>query len=330
MQSSTSQSIRVGLFVIFGVALIWVIWETLSDSRFTRGEGYSVTASFENLRQLRVNDDVRMAGVRIGAVQSTGLEGRQAFAILHITSEYEIPADSIATITTAGLLGSNYISIRPGESGSPLGDGAAIDTVTTPDFNDIIADLGQIGTKVEEFLSGFDSEGGLLGDSGKLFDNLNALVEENRDAISTTLANFNRISSDIAAGRGTLGKLISDDSAYDTLLAAAAEVQTAAQQLNSFAGDARALVDGMKEGKGPLGVLLYDETAAEQLRLTIANIENFSSQLNKAESTIGRILADDELYVKAMEALDKVDGALGSLDDSGPITAVGVVAGALF
>ncbi len=330
MQSSTSQSIRVGLFVIFGVALIWIIWETLSDSRFTRGDGYTITASFENLRQLRVNDDVRMAGVRIGSVQSTGLEGRQAFAILHITSAYTIPADSVATITTAGLLGSNYISIQPGESESRLADGAAIATIMTPDFNDVIADLGQIGAKVEEFLSGFDSEGGLLGDSGKLFDNLNALVEENRDAISSTLANFNRISTDIAEGRGTLGKLISDDSAYETLLAAASEVQSAAQQVNGFAGEARSMVDAMKDGKGPLGVLLYDETAAEQLRVTIANIENFSSQLSNPESTIGRILADDELYVKAMEALDKVDGALGSLDDSGPITAVGVVAGALF
>lgn len=330
MQTSTSQSIRVGLFVIFGAVLTWIVWETLSDSRFTRGDGYTVTATFPDLRQLRVNDDVRMAGVRIGSVQSTGLDDRRAFAVLHISADFKIPGDSVATITTAGLLGSNYISIQPGESPSMLSPGAAITTVATPDFNDLIAELGQIGAKVEEFLSGFDTEGGLFGDGGKLFDNLNALVEENREAITSTLANFNRISTEIAEGRGTLGKLISDDSAYETLLAAAAEVQSAAKQVNSFAGDARELVDGMKDGKGPLGVLLYDETAAEQLRLTIANIENFSAQLNNPNSTIGRILADDELYVKAMEALDKVDGALGSLDDSGPITAVGVVAGALF
>lgn len=330
MQASISQSIRVGLFVIFGVALTWIVWESLSDSRFMRGNGYTVVATFPDLRQLRVNDDVRMAGVRIGAVQSTGLENRRAYAVLYIDAGIEIPGDSVATIATAGLLGSNYISIQPGESGTMLAAGAPIATAVTPDFNDLIAQLGEVGEKVDKLFSQFDSEGGMFGDAGKLFDNLNSLVEENRSSISSTIGNLNRISTEIAEGRGTLGKLISDDAAYETLIGAATEVRSAAQQVNAFAGDARGLVDDIKEGKGPLGVLLNDEAAAEQLRRTIANIESFTARLNDPDNTIGRILANDELYVKAMEALDKVDGALGSLDDSGPITAVGVVAGALF
>jgi len=46
--------------------------------------------------------------------------------------------------------------------------------------------------------------------------------------------------------------------------------------------------------------------------------------------SIGKLLADDGLYKDAQATLKKADRALDGLGEQGPITAVGVVANALF
>ena len=73
--NSTQQTARIGLFFLLGVALIWVTFETLSGGSFFRDKGYTLVAGFSDLKDLKVSDDVRMAGVKIGAVEATRLNG---------------------------------------------------------------------------------------------------------------------------------------------------------------------------------------------------------------------------------------------------------------
>jgi phospholipid/cholesterol/gamma-HCH transport system substrate-binding protein len=56
----------------------------------------------------------------------------------------------------------------------------------------------------------------------------------------------------------------------------------------------------------------------------------FSDKLNSGEGTLGKLVADDSLYLELRGMLNKADQALDSLGDSGPITAAGAVSGALF
>ena len=78
--NNRTQTIRIGLFFILGLALLWVTFESLNGGRVFRQKGYTLTARFDNLKGLRDGDDVLMAGVRIGAVAQTRLAGRQAEA----------------------------------------------------------------------------------------------------------------------------------------------------------------------------------------------------------------------------------------------------------
>ncbi len=82
--NNSMQSIRVGLFFLIGLALLWVTFESLNGGRLFRPKGYALTARFNNLKGLHDGDDVLMAGVRIGSVSRTTLAGRQAEAILSI------------------------------------------------------------------------------------------------------------------------------------------------------------------------------------------------------------------------------------------------------
>ena len=63
MQSNVQQTARVGLFFLLGVALVWVAFETLSDGKVFKNKGYSLIAGYDNLKELKPGDDVRMANI---------------------------------------------------------------------------------------------------------------------------------------------------------------------------------------------------------------------------------------------------------------------------
>jgi len=93
---------------------------------------------------------------------------------------------------------------------------------------------------------------------------------------------------------------------------------------------AQELVAHVKTGQGTLGTLLYDEKTTADLKAMMANFAQVSEKLAKGEGTLGKLINDDTLYTDAQATLQKADRALGAMSDSGPITAVGAVANALF
>jgi len=331
----TAQSIKVGIFFICGVVLLYIVYETLGTGTANTRSTYTVAAPFENLRQLKPSDEVRMAGVRIGTVGATRLtEENTALAELRIEEQYRIPADSVASISTSGLLGNNYVSITPGKATASLAAGGTIGTRATPSINEVISDIGSIAGKVDRLVTGLDeSLGGLAGEDGEqpaFLGSLDALIDENRTRIRAITTNLQQVSADLAQGKGSLGRLINDPEAYQRLLDAAREIETAARNVSALTGDAESLVADVRAGNGALGVLLYDETAASDLRQAIANVNAFTTRLNREDTTLGRLISDDALYNQASRTLDEVENAVGGIDDTGPVTAVGVVSGALF
>lgn len=330
--SNAQTSARVGLFFLLGVALIWVTFEALSGQRTDSKNGYELVARFETLKELKTGDEVRMAGVRVGRVKATRLADRKAEAVLQIDQRVEVASDSNATIAMTGLLGSNYVSLTLGSpSAEPLAPGSEINSVNTPDLNTVVSQLGAVGQKVEAALSQFsdvmgEGEEGTTGLLGKL----DLVVEENRAKVGAITTNLEDITAKIRRGEGTLGKLISDEAAYDNLVAALDEIRGAASQARAFVSNAEGLVDQVKSGQGTLGALLYDEETGTNIKVVSRNLRELSEKLNQGEGTLGRLINDDSLFREAQNAVQKVNRAVDGMADQGPITAVGVAANALF
>jgi len=322
---------RVGLFFLLGVALIWVTSETLSDGKALKSRGYNLVAGFDNLKELKQGDDVRMAGVKIGSVQETRLAGRRAEAVLRIDPAVQIASDATATIGSAGLLGTNYIAIDLGSSTvPPLAAGAEIRTSASADLNTIMTQLGELGGKLDgalasigEVLKGKDGEPGM-------FQRLDALLADNSSKVDATLTNLQQVTDKLNRGEGTLGKLINDPQLHDELLAAAGDLKAATAEARTIMTSAQAIVDRVKTGQGSLGTLIYDDQAGQDLKAIAANLKEVSTKLAQGEGTLGKLINDDSLFREAQGTLRKADRALDGMGDSGPITAVGVVAGALF
>jgi len=120
----------VGLFVALGIAALLVLALKVSNlTDLSTDKGYSVTALFDNVGGLKVRSAVTLAGVKIGRVSAIELEDKnyQARVTFTISSRYSrIPADSSASIFTAGLLGEQYVSLQAGGEETFLKEGSRI------------------------------------------------------------------------------------------------------------------------------------------------------------------------------------------------------------
>ena len=127
MNPRPSYAIGTGLFILLGfAALAYLATQTTSVANIRRGDSYTLKARFQNIGQLKARAPVKIAGVRIGDVQSIALEPQRmdALVTMSIDKQYnDIPDDSSAAIFTSGLLGDQYVGLEPGGSPTFLKNG---------------------------------------------------------------------------------------------------------------------------------------------------------------------------------------------------------------
>jgi phospholipid/cholesterol/gamma-HCH transport system substrate-binding protein len=329
--NNTSQTIRVGLFFLLGLALAWITFESLNGGHLFKQRGYTLVAGFANLKGLKTGDEVRMAGVKVGAVQLTRLAPNRVEALLTIEPGVQIPADAVASVEQSSLLGSNYLGVTFGTPGGPLlKDGEEIKTKPTVDMSEVISQLGTLGSKLEQVIGDIGKSMGTGGDKGSIFERIDKLVTDNGPKLTESISNLQDITAKIKNGEGTMGKLINDPKLHDELLAGVSEIKLAAADARTFMSDTKGIVADVKAGKGTLGLLLYDEATASSFKASVNNLKEVSAKLNSGQGTLGKLISDDSLYLSVQSTMKKADRALDGMGDSGPITAVGVVAGALF
>ncbi|TBR36872.1 MULTISPECIES: outer membrane lipid asymmetry maintenance protein MlaD [Dyella] len=151
MSQRPSYAVGTGLFIVLGFATLgYLATQTTSVANRSRGPSYVVEAHFANIGQLKERAPVKVAGVRIGQVQSIVLDpGKETADVkLAIDTRYsQIPDDSVATIFTSGLLGDQYVGIQYGSSTKPVADGGTL-ALTRP------------AQQLEEMLGKFFGAGG--------------------------------------------------------------------------------------------------------------------------------------------------------------------------
>ncbi|HWA26677.1 MAG TPA: MlaD family protein, partial [Lacunisphaera sp.] len=319
--NNTSQSVRVGLFFLLGIALAWITFESLNGGRLFKKEGYTLIAGFANLKGLKTGDEIRMAGVKIGTVETTRLAAHRVEAVLAIEPGTKIPTDAVASVEQSSLLGSNYLGVTFGTPGGPLlKDGDEIKTKPTVDMSEVISQLGSLGSKLEQVADGVSKALGGGGENGSanLFTKLDKLVTDNGPKLSTTLTNLEDVTNKLKAGQGTIGKLLNDPKLHDDLLASVAEIKKAAADARTFMGDAKTIVADVKTGKGTLGLLLYDQPTAASLKESLDNLKAVSAKLNSGQGTLGKLISDDSLYLNVQSTIKKADKMIDGLGDQGP------------
>ncbi len=125
MQRNAIEPILGALVLAAAVAFLVFAYNKAGQHSF---DGYPLTARFSSIGGLETGGDVRIGGVKIGQVTSIGIDPNTYLAMVNLIVEpdIKIPTDSVASISTEGLLGGNYVGILPGSSDDMLKPGARI------------------------------------------------------------------------------------------------------------------------------------------------------------------------------------------------------------
>jgi len=127
MTRENPTEVAVGAVVLLA-ALGFLAYAAQSTGLGAPAGDLNLTASFRSVEGVDIGTDVRLAGVRIGAVSAIALDpvSYRAETVMTLDRAVPIPDDSSAVVASEGLLGGNFIEILPGGSLDNLPDGAEI------------------------------------------------------------------------------------------------------------------------------------------------------------------------------------------------------------
>ena len=129
MSSNNIVETIIGAIVV-AVAAAFLFFAYTSTSSGSLS-GYEITARMPRVDGLATGTDVRLSGIKIGAVNALTLDPKTYLVTLHmnIRNDIPIPEDSSLMVTSTGLLGGSYLSISPGGSSKMITPGGAITNV---------------------------------------------------------------------------------------------------------------------------------------------------------------------------------------------------------
>jgi phospholipid/cholesterol/gamma-HCH transport system substrate-binding protein len=122
----------MGAVVLVVAALFLYFAYTTSQVRAVTG--YDLTARFDRVEGLRDGGDVRISGIKVGSVISQTLDPKTFVAVvkLSIDPTIQLPVDTVATITSSGLFGDNYVALEPGNEDKTIAAGGQIEHTQSP------------------------------------------------------------------------------------------------------------------------------------------------------------------------------------------------------
>lgn len=143
----------VGVIGVLIIALI-VVATTQAGKLPLIGGGTTYYASFTEVGGLAKGDDVRMAGVLIGKVDSLDLDGDRVRVGFTVTKDADqLRSQTAASIRIKTLLGTMYLALSPAGSG-PLPKGATIPSSRTTPPYDIVSAFSGLSTTTEKINTG--------------------------------------------------------------------------------------------------------------------------------------------------------------------------------
>jgi phospholipid/cholesterol/gamma-HCH transport system substrate-binding protein len=105
--------------------------------------GYHVVAKFNSVDGLKVGDDVRIGGVKIGSVTAIGIDQKRYRSVVSmaIRPELKLPKDTSVAVASAGILGGKYIILKPGKGDRT--DQSGLELTNTVDFEPVETTIGK-------------------------------------------------------------------------------------------------------------------------------------------------------------------------------------------
>ncbi len=141
-KNKNPMEVFVGFFVLF-ITIYFLSWGLRVSRNVSNVSGYRLVTNFSNAGGIIRGADVSVNGVKVGEVVETSLNSvnYSVDIILSIDSRYKIPVDTIAAISSYGIIGKKYIKLEIGNNSEFVKNGGKLKSRIFKSLEEIIGDL---------------------------------------------------------------------------------------------------------------------------------------------------------------------------------------------
>lgn len=286
--------LKIGIIAIVAMVLASALILAVGGQGGFPWERYPLKARFADVQGMKSGAVVRIAGKDVGKVVDV------QFAESQVEVTIEVSQDVRHLITDQSIASLGTLSLL----GEPL----------------VAISPGAGGTPLPDgaYLKTSDSAG-MLADAAA--------------SAGATLDEVRQLLSDVRAGKGSIGKLVTDDQVYNEFSALLASANKVATQVNSGKGtvgalmndpaaynamkasldDLQAMTARIRRGEGSLGRLFADDALAKSMTGTAANLETMTGRLTRSEGTMGKLINESEIYNRLDALTVKLDSLVSGL-----------------
>ncbi|MEU4522687.1 MULTISPECIES: MCE family protein [unclassified Amycolatopsis] len=281
MRGLLAPLIKLGIFVVVTVLFTTILGISIANINTTSTNAYK--ARFTDATLLLPNDDVRIAGVRVGQVKDVHIvDKRQAEVEFEVDAGRTLPAGVTAQIKFRNLVGQRYVSLGEGDdsAGKTLQPGGTIPLErTTPAL-----DLTELFNGFKPLFTALNPE-----DVNKLSYEVIQVLQGEGGTVESLLSHTASLATTIADKDQVIGEVIDNlNSVLDT-------VNAHTPQLNDLIVKLQQLVSGLAADRKPIGDAIESlgnlaQTTSgllgevrEPLKNDISALGNLTSALNKNE-----------------------------------------------
>jgi phospholipid/cholesterol/gamma-HCH transport system substrate-binding protein len=260
MEKTTSQKLRLGLFVIIGLTLFVLAVYFIGDKQKMFGKTNHLKAVFNNVSGLQLGNNVRYSGINVGTVRGMEMINDSTIKVDMLIDKTIFPhirKNAIATIGSDGLVGNMIINIIPGKG---------MEAAVSP--GDEIKSLSRIRTD----------------------DLLNTLGVTNKNAALLT-ADLLKITQEINQGKGTVGLLIKDSTLANNLKETMLYLKSTGKGTSESVTKLNRLISSLENKDNVIG-FLKDTAVANDMKAVVRNLDKSSTEINKVVTNLNATIAN--------------------------------------
>jgi phospholipid/cholesterol/gamma-HCH transport system substrate-binding protein len=340
----TSREIKVGAFVLVGMALLGLVIFMIGDERQLFNKKIPFSVVFEDIEGLKPGSTVRMGGMDVGSVTKVGFSSNPGDPKLYVTLNIvkaqaaRIRKDSRAKIEGKGLLGDKVVTLKAGTINQPaLSPGEVIPTEDDPhDLSKALGRVGSISSKADQVMSNLENitgsfaEANLAKDTKISVESLSHVLAalDSGDGYVARLLNdpneAQRISSAITALEKTaveaertmssvskVAERIEQGPGLVHELVYGDDSAKTVAQIGAAANELQLLLKGVREGNGLAKAALFGDDSSQQISgrvdRILGDVQGIMSDVRAGKGTLGALLVDPSVYEDLKVVLGNVE-----------------------
>ena len=298
MKKTSSEKLKLGLFVIIGLLLFVTGVYLIGANQNMFGKKVAINANFNNINGLRLGNNVRYSGINVGIVKNIMMVNDSTINVVMNIEEKmlkHIKKDAIATIGTDGLVGNMIVNIIPGKGNVPVvSSGDEIQSYTKIGTDDMLNTLSVTNEnaalltakllKVADALA--DSKGtfGMLIKDTILSSNLKQTINQLRITsfeASKAMKELNGIISSINFDESVAGTLLNDSIQARKVINIISNLDESSKDIKGVITNLNETITNIRDGEGALNFLSNDAELVKSFEETMKSINEGTAKFNE-------------------------------------------------